>query len=218
VRLDGLPYEARSPAASWARGVALLSNDRRASGILPERSVVENVALAALSTLGRFTRLGVVRERLLRATVLEALRELDVRAPSPDAEIGELSGGNQQKALLARATLTAPRLLLLDEPTRGVDVGSKHEIHARMRAWCAAGASILAITSETEELLAVADRCVVLHRGRVAAIVSVRGEDPTDVRRRVLAAAMGGSEPTGSDAQPTKSAERFAAKDLESRA
>jgi ABC-type sugar transport system ATPase subunit len=188
VAIDGIPYEARSPSASLARGVALLSNDRRGAGILPERSVVENVAL---SSLGRFSRLGVLRERALRATVLDALRALDVRTPSPDAEIAALSGGNQQKALLARVTLGAPRLLLLDEPTRGVDVGSKHEIHARMRALCAAGASILAMTTETEELLAVADRCVVLCRGRVTAVLDVRGRDPAIVRRRVVAAAMG---------------------------
>lgn len=188
VEIDGLQYDPRAPGASLARGVALLSDDRRSAGILPERSVVENVALAAL---GRFARLGVVREGPLRTAALDAMRALDVRAPSPDVEISALSGGNQQKALLARATLDAPRLLLLDEPTRGVDVGSKHEIHARMRAWCAAGASILAKTSEAEELLAVADRCVVLCRGRVTAVIDVRGRDPGEVRRRVLAAAMG---------------------------
>ena len=82
-------------------------------------------------------------------------------------------------------------MLLLDEPTRGVDIGSKHEIHARLRALCAAGAAVVAITTEAEELLALADRVVVLHRGRVAATVQVRGEDPTTVRRAVLAAAMG---------------------------
>jgi ABC-type sugar transport system ATPase subunit len=188
VRLDGAPYDGRSPSASLARGVALLSNDRRDAGILPERSVVEN---AALATLDRFARFGVIAGSRLRTTVLEALRALDVRAPSPDTEIAALSDGNQQKVLLARCALAEPTLLLLDEPTRGVDVGSKHEIHARMRGWCAAGAAILAITTEAEELLAVADRCVVLHRGRLAATIQVRGADPAEVRRRVLSASMG---------------------------
>jgi ABC-type sugar transport system ATPase subunit len=199
VWLDGAPYDARSPSTSLARAVALLSNDRRDAGILPERSVVEN---AALATLGRFATLGVLASSRLRATVLEALRALDVRAPSPDTEISALSGGNQQKVLLARCALTEPKLLLLDEPTRGVDVGSKHEIHARMRAWCAAGASILAITTEAEELLAVADRCVVLHRGRLAATIQVRGADSGEVRRRVLSASMGATADATMERRP----------------
>jgi len=188
VWLDGVAFEARSPRAALARGLALVSDDRREAGILPDRSVVENAALAALD---RFTELGLVDERQLRQTVLEGLADMDVRAPSPDVEVSALSGGNQQKVLLARCLLTRPKVLLLDEPTRGVDIGSKHEIHARLRALCASGAAVVAITTEAEELLALADRVVVLHRGRLAATVEVRGEDPTAVRRAVLAAAMG---------------------------
>ena len=188
VWLDGVAFDARSPGAALARGLALVSDDRREAGILPDRSVVENAALAALD---RFTALGLVDERRLRKTVLEGLSEMDVRAPSPDVEVSALSGGNQQKVLLTRCLLTKPRVLLLDEPTRGVDIGSKHEIHARLRALCAGGAAVVAITTEAEELLALADRVVVLHRGRVAATVQVRGEDPTAVRRAVLGAAMG---------------------------
>ncbi len=188
VQINGAPHASRSPETSLARGMVLVGNDRRDAGILAERSVVEN---AALATLERFTSFGLVRERPLRVAVLDSLRELEVRAPSPDSEINALSGGNQQKVLLVRAALRQPTVLLLDEPTRGVDIGSKHEIHARMRAWCAAGASIVAITTEHEELLAIADRVVVLHRGRIAAILEVRGRDPNEVRREVLRAAMG---------------------------
>lgn len=188
VTLDGAPFAPRGPADALARGVTLLSDDRRDAGILPDRSVVENAALASLD---RYTRLGLVRERALREGVLAGLRAMDVRAPSPDVEITALSGGNQQKVLLARCLLAAPRVLLLDEPTRGVDVGSKQEIHARLRALCAEGASIVAVTTEAEELLALADRVVVLHRGRVTRTLPVRGQEPAEVRRAVLAAAMG---------------------------
>ena len=117
-------------------------------------------------------------------------REFRLSTPSLDAPVSVLSGGNQQKVYLARWILTEPRVLLLDEPTRGVDVGAKADIYALMRAWVGRGLSILLITSEMEELLALSDRILVMHRGRIAAEFNheVASKDA------VLTAAMGQSE------------------------
>ena len=137
------PVKAAAPAAASKKSApakpADIMRTRGADGTMSTMgtepyAVVEN---AALAPLGRYATLGVLATSRLRAAVLAALRDFDVRSPSPDTELSALSGGNQQKVLLARCALAEPRLLLLDEPTRGVDVVSKHEIHARMRAWCA---------------------------------------------------------------------------------
>ena len=122
--------------------------------------------------------------------------EFGLNAPSLDAPVSVLSGGNQQKVYLARWLLTEPRVLLLDEPTRGVDVGAKADIYGLMRAWVGRGMSILLITSEMEELLALSDRILVMHGGQLAAEFSHESAS----KELVLAAAMGQMgtvQPTG---------------------
>jgi ABC-type sugar transport system ATPase subunit len=116
-----------------------------------------------------------------------AAAALRIRAASHRQEVMHLSGGNQQKVVLAKWIETAPRVLLLDEPTRGVDVGAKQEIYALMESWCAQGMAILLITSEMPELLALADRIMVMHRGRVTAEL----EHGEATQERILGAAMG---------------------------
>ncbi len=193
VRLFGEPFAIRGPRESVQQGLALLTNDRKALGLAPEMEVVHSASLASLA---RFCgRLGWVQRAAERAAVEDLTSEFNLSAPSLDAPVRTLSGGNQQKVYLARCLLTEPRVLLLDEPTRGVDVGAKADIYRLMREWVERGISVLLITSEMEELLSLCDRILVLHRGRIAAEFA-RGEATKD---GILAAAMGHGRSVGSD-------------------
>ena len=189
MKAGGETLPMRDPRDALARGVVLLTNDRNALGLAPQLSVTHNVSLASLP---RFTtRAGWVRRGQERAAVAGVTRELRLSAPSLDAPVGTLSGGNQQKAYLARCLLAGARVLLLDEPTRGIDVGAKADIYDLMRAWIARGIAIVLITSEMDELLTLADRILVMHRGRLAAELPRE----TATRDAVLAAAMGHAAP-----------------------
>jgi len=192
VTLTGLPYAPDGPAHAIAERVVLLTNDRKAKGLAPDMSVAHSVGLASLD---RFTGPGGwVRAGAARAAALELAGSFRLGAPSPDAPVRALSGGNQQKVYLARCLLTDPRVLLLDEPTRGIDIGAKTDIYGLVRDWVARGISILLITSELDELLLLCDRILVLHRGRLAA--ALEGQSAT--KEAVLAAAMGhGAEGRG---------------------
>jgi ribose transport system ATP-binding protein len=164
--LAGRPYAPRTPDDAIGRGVAFLSEDRKAEGIVPELSVRENLTLAALPAL---TRLGVVSRARQRALVERFMCRLGVRARDADQPVRELSGGNQQKVLIARWLATNPQLLLLDEPTRGVDVGAKAEIQALVGELAAEGMGVLMASSELEELVEGCARVVVLREGRSVA-------------------------------------------------
>jgi ribose transport system ATP-binding protein len=186
VLVDGELVPAGRPAASLRRGLAFLTSDRKAEGLTPSRSVVENVTLASLA---RFSPMGWLRPGAEETAVREVVRELDLQAPSLQAPIDTLSGGNQQKALLARLMLTDPKVLLLDEPTRGVDVSAKAHIHRLIDEWSRAGRALVLTSSELPELLSLADRVLVLHRGEVQAELG-RHEASAE---RVIAAALGGA-------------------------
>jgi len=185
VTLAGSPYSPGGPREAIERRVMLLTNDRKARGLAPELSVSHSVTLASLP---RFTRRGGwIRRRAARGAAEDVTRRFRVGAPSLDAPVRMLSGGNQQKVYLARCLLTEPRLLLLDEPTRGIDIGAKTDIYALVRSWVADGIAILLITSELDELFLLCDRIMVLHRGRIAA--ELAGGSAT--KERVMGAAMG---------------------------
>jgi ABC-type sugar transport system ATPase subunit len=184
VRLDGETAHLASPRDAIAAGVGLVTSDRKAAGLVLPLSIVANATLAGLDALSPG---GWRRPSREREAAEEALRPFGVRVPSLEQEVATLSGGNQQKVVLARWRLTRPRLLLLDEPTRGIDVGAKREIYDRLDRWTEDGMAILLITSELPELLALADRVVVMHRGGITAELA-RGEATPE---RVLAAAMG---------------------------
>lgn len=185
--LDGRPAAIRSPAQALRNGMALLTADRKGSGIVPGLGVLHNMTLASVA---RFSPGGWVRRRRELEAGTRYSDELRVRAASLHQEISELSGGNQQKVLLARCRMAQPRVFLLDEPTRGIDVGAKHDVYELMNRWTEAGAAVVLITSEMPELLAMADRILVLHRGRAAALLE-HGQATQD---RVLRAAMGEPE------------------------
>jgi ABC-type sugar transport system ATPase subunit len=181
--LDGRRYCPVSPAAALRFGVALLVGDRGES-TLGDLSVRHN---ATLSSLRRFTKLGFVAGERERTAVSAHASEVELKAASLEQPARELSGGNQQKVALLRCLLARPRLLLLDDPTRGIDVGAKADVHALLRRRAAEGTSILIASSELDELCELCDRVIVLARGRVE--TTLAGDDLT--RPRLLAALMG---------------------------
>jgi monosaccharide-transporting ATPase len=164
VSVGGRRLRHLSPKAAIANGMALLPEDRKAEGIIPDLSVRENIVLAALP---RLSRAGLVtrdrQDRIVR-TFMERLR---IKASSPEQRVAELSGGNQQKVLLARWLCLEPRLLLLDEPTRGIDVGAKAEVQRLVDELAREGLAVVLISSDLEELVEGADRVVVLRAGAV---------------------------------------------------
>jgi monosaccharide-transporting ATPase len=169
ITIDAKPAVIRSPRDAMARDLAFCSEDRRAEGILPHLSVRENLILAMQAGRGP---LRLLPRRDQDALVNHYIRALDIKTPSPEAAIHTLSGGNQQKVLLARALATEPRILLLDEPTRGIDVGAKLEIEKLVRSLRERGLSVLFISSDLEELARTCDRVAVLRdRKKVGELV-----------------------------------------------
>jgi len=183
-----------SPRESIRRGVALLTNDRKASGLVLTMSVLHNLSLA---TLNRYLRAGVLSSRRERVRCVAYAERMKLRAPSLGLPVTTLSGGNQQKVVFARWLLTEPQVLLLDEPTRGIDVAAKADIYALLNDLTSAGLGILLITSELPELLALADRILVLHRGSI--VTEFQRDEAT--QERIMHAALGGTqrvlEPSG---------------------
>jgi ribose transport system ATP-binding protein len=164
IRVEGRRCHIHSPQDAVRAGMGLVSEDRKTEGIVPSLSVRDNILLAALPL---FTRLGVLDPARQRAVVDEMIRRLDIKTPRPTTPVWNLSGGNQQKVILARWLCRHPKLLILDEPTRGIDVGAKVEIQrlidelARER-----GMGILMISSELEEVIEGSDRVVIMKDGR----------------------------------------------------
>ena len=168
-RVDGEPVQFRSPADAIEARIGYLSEDRKTFGIVPEMSVRDNLTLALLPAL---SRRGIVERQAQELVVQRFIGRLGIKMAGPDQPIRELSGGNQQKVLLARALALEPRLLILDEPTRGVDVGAKGEIQSLINELADGGLGVLMISSELEEITEGADRVVVMSDGRTVAELS----------------------------------------------
>ena len=164
VRLSGHAVDRLDIPRRIARGMALTPDDRQAAGIVPGLSVGQNITLASLSKWSRWYCLSPRREN---RAALDAVAECGIRPPRPAAPITSLSGGNQQKAMLARYFLISPKVLLIDEPARGVDVSSRAEIYAALRRLAARGVAILFASSELKEILAAATRVVVMAAGGI---------------------------------------------------
>jgi ribose transport system ATP-binding protein len=175
VRVNGRAERRWSPAAAIRRGIGMVPEDRKAEGVVPDLSVRDNIVLAALP---RLTRFGIVSRRRQDALVETFVRRLRIKISGPDQKVRELSGGNQQKVLLARMLCLHPKVLLLDEPTRGIDVGAKAEIQALIDELATQGLAVLLISSELEEVVEGADRVLVLRDG--ALVGTLRGADITE--------------------------------------
>lgn len=172
-----------SPPQAIANGMAYLTNDRKASGLILPMSVLHNMTLVSLRQMTQF---GWLHPLLEHRTSAPLVGSLAIRTPSLSSEVSTLSGGNQQKVILAKWLMSEPSILLLDEPTRGIDVGAKAEIYSLMNRWASEGKGILLITSELPELLAMSDRVLVMHRGKMTA--EYTHEEAT--QEKVMAAAM----------------------------
>ncbi|WP_138901410.1 sugar ABC transporter ATP-binding protein [Streptomyces albidochromogenes] len=186
VLVDGRPLRPGSVRAAVRAGIGLAPEERKAQGLLMLESVTRNVSV---STLSRFSRGGWLDRRAEREAARTATRELSLRPDNPDAPVRTLSGGNQQKAVLARWLLRGCRVLLLDEPTRGVDVGARAELYAVIRRLADEGLAVLLVSSEVPEVLGLADRVLVLREGRVVHTAPARELD----EHRVLDLVMEGS-------------------------
>ena len=152
-------------------GIGLAPENRKAEGLILVRSVIENASMAVYRRLSRW---GFLSDRRMVETVAPVIRALDVKTPSMEQEVGKLSGGNQQKVVLARWLAAGPRLLILDEPTRAVDVGAKAEIYRLIDRLATDGMAIMLISSEMPELLALSDRIVVMASGRLSPVIEKR--------------------------------------------
>lgn len=163
ILFDGNTVHYRSPAQAIAAGMGFCSEDRKIEGIIPDMSVADNLTLALMPAL---KRAGLLDEVAQRKVVERFIKSIGIKCADPDQKIRELSGGNQQKVLLARWLAMNPKLLILDEPTRGIDVGAKAEIQSLIRAAANQGLGVLMISSELEEIVEGADRVFVLRDGR----------------------------------------------------
>ncbi len=183
VTLRGKPIQSLSIAERIRLGLALVPEDRQRDGLVQTMSVGENLSLASL---GRFVRRYIIRSKSERTAVDDGMRDVRVKAAGPKAAITSLSGGNQQKVVIGKVLMNHPELLLLDEPTRGIDVGAKAEIFALMAREARRGLGVLYATSEIGEALGAANRVIVLSKGRV-----VREFDPKTANRDDVMVASG---------------------------
>jgi ABC-type multidrug transport system ATPase subunit len=167
VRLDGRPIDIRSPADAVKHGIAYVPEDRRRHGVILEMPIADNMTMAVHERIFPGTWLRPAAERSLAE---RQISDLGVKTSGPDATGGSLSGGNQQKVSLARWLATGPRLLILDEPTQGVDVGAKSEIHKIIRRLADEGMAVLLISSDLPEVLGMADRIAVMRGGTITAV------------------------------------------------
>ncbi|OHB89661.1 MAG: D-xylose ABC transporter ATP-binding protein [Planctomycetes bacterium RIFCSPHIGHO2_02_FULL_52_58] len=193
VVIGGHPVRLQSPAEAIRRGVVLVPEDRKRLGLVLGMAVRENISLASLF---RFSRFGFVNGRRERKTAGEMVESLRVKTPGLEQQVRNLSGGNQQKVVLAKWLLRGARVLIFDEPTRGIDVGAKAEVHGLIRALADKGAAILLISSELQEVIDHSDRMVVMHGGRITGELrkgggATPGQEATP--ERVLFLAMGGN-------------------------
>ena len=181
VIVEGRPAEIGSAHDAMARGIAYVPEDRQAEGVILSQSIQFNTSLAVIDTIGRLGLINGAKDRAVAQTYIDGL---GIRTPGPSQLVSALSGGNQQKVVLAKWLATGPMILILDDPTRGVDVGAKSELYHIVSRMVADGMSIILISNELEELVAVADRIITFYRGAQGQEFTVRPFDP----ERVLAA------------------------------
>lgn len=177
----------QSPRQALGRGIAYMTEDRRLLGLTMPMSITSNISLPMLSKY--LSRLGLVKQRAESATADEYRRRLSIRAPSVGLEVEKLSGGNQQKVMLSKWLNANPKLFILDEPTRGIDVGAKAEVHHIVNELAAQGLAVILISSDLPEVLAMSDRILVMREGRQMGIF----DRQTATQENIMTAAMGQS-------------------------
>lgn len=177
VLLDGQKLNISSPRNAMEQGIVLVPEDRKTQGILPNLSVGENISIGILKKLGN--RLGFINEFKEKKLVLSSIDKFNIKTPFPEKKIVELSGGNQQKCIVARWLLTNPKVLILDEPTKGIDIGAKAEFYKLICALAKEGIGIIVISSELTEVIGLSDRILVMKSGKITGEL-LRGEASED--------------------------------------
>jgi len=167
MQFAGKPFAPRSPAAAVRAGMGLVPEERRAEGLLLSKSVAFNLQLANLANIIRSPALPLIDHRKRESLSHRIIRELAIKTETTDTPVGLLSGGNQQKVMIGRWLLRAPKVLILDEPTRGVDVGARADIHRLIRQLAARGMAVIVVSSEPDELPDLCDRILVMAEGRI---------------------------------------------------
>ena len=184
VLIDGQPLAIDSPADAIRAGICLVPEDRRHHGVIAAMSVRENITLPSL---GSYARLGIVRRSVEARTAGEIAAGLTVKASSIEAAVATLSGGNQQKVVLGKWLALRPRVIIFDEPTQGVDVGAKAEIHRLIRRLADEGAVVMMISSDMDEIVAESDRVAVMHEGRITGILDRAECTPESIMQLAVA-------------------------------
>lgn len=199
IRVGGQLVKVESPRDALAAGMGFVPEDRAKHGLILRMSVLENIVLP---TLDRYARLGAWLDRLaLRKTARQYVSKLNIRTPRLEQQTKFLSGGNQQKTVVAKWLASQPRVLIMDEPTRGIDVGAKAEVHALMSQLAREGVGIIMISSELPEILGMSDRILVMSEGRVAAIL-----DREEATQETIMAYASGEKTDNDSAQRTANA------------
>jgi rhamnose transport system ATP-binding protein len=184
IQLDGKPVKIKSPRDAVRLGIGLVPEDRKLQALFLRMAVRENISLPVLNRLGSPAFPSRARERALVASYIDSFR---IRTPSMEQRVRALSGGNQQKVVIARWLATEPKVLILDEPTRGIDIGAKAEVHALIAHLAEQGVAIIMVSSELPEILGMSHRILVMRQGRIAADIP-RAEATEE---RIMTAATG---------------------------
>ena len=186
VFIDGQEVHIRNPREAIAAGIGFITEDRKTEGLLLEKSIAENIELC---NLGKVSGRGVLSAKKGAELVKKGIEEFRIKCFGPDLECGNLSGGNQQKVVLAKWIYTDPKILIQDEPTRGVDIGAKKEIYSVINDMAAKGVAVIMVSSELPEVLGMSDRIMVVHEGHVTGIIDGKTAD----QAKVMTLATGGS-------------------------
>jgi ABC-type sugar transport system ATPase subunit len=184
ITLDGKPVHLRGPRDAIALGFGLVPEERRESGLVLVRSVAENVAFPVLGSLSRAS---VLSTRKLNALAADLVQRLSIKTPSLRQLVRTLSGGNQQKVVMGKWLAAGTRILLLDEPTRGIDINAKFEIYQLIRELAGKGMSVIMVSSDLPELLALSDRILVMAEGRPVTILDGATADQVEIMRHAVA-------------------------------
>ncbi|GAB4575681.1 MAG: sugar ABC transporter ATP-binding protein [Anaerolineae bacterium] len=194
VWLEGQPVRITSPVMAVRRGIAYLPEERKTDGLFLKMPLRQNTSVVHLA---EFARLGVMNRRKETARALEFIQRLRIVTPGPDQLVGRLSGGNQQKVMLSKWLVKQPRILIVEEPTKGVDVGAKAEIHALLRELARQGVGILFSSSEFQEIIGLSDRIVVMHEGRI--VSELAAENATEHDLTLLASGYAANHVQGGE-------------------
>jgi D-xylose transport system ATP-binding protein len=178
IMVNGEPVKHNSSADAIKNGIGLVTEDRKLTGLILEQSILKNISLASLTKYSNIFNLDLDQEYL---DSMEYAKALNIKAPHLETTVGSLSGGNQQKVVIAKWLMTEPKILILDEPTRGIDVGAKYEIYKIINNLAERGVAIIMISSELPEILGMSDRIMVMHSGSVTGIL-----DKKDATQEVL--------------------------------